>query len=243
MKKNLTTSVFIYLIFAVASYGCSIEIKHRDKSEVKKETREVSNFSSISLSVSADVILVQGSPQKVVLEGEADDLKNTLTEVDGSRLEIKRKSWNFDNNKIKVYITVAEINGLTVSGSGSIISEGSVKTEDLKLTVTGSGDIKLYNLKATFIKSVVSGSGDISIDGKDCKPDEQILTVTGSGDIHAENVVTKQIKVNVTGSGSCKINATEKIDANVTGSGDIYYRGGAIIDAHVTGSGKVRSME
>ena len=45
--------------------------------------------------------------------------------------------------KLHVYITMPELNGLGVSGSGKAEIKDAVKAEDLDLSVSGSG--KLYD--------------------------------------------------------------------------------------------------
>jgi hypothetical protein len=244
MKRNFAISLIIGISFTFTGYGCDLGLNNNNKfQDVKKETREVEKFSSIGLSVSADLILVQGTPQKVVLEGNAEDLEKIITELDGSSLEIKHKHDFSRIGKIKIYITVKDIEGLSVSGSGSITSDGPVKSDRLALAVSGSGTITLTDLTANSISSAVSGSGTIHMSGKNAKVDKQNIAISGSGDVFAEDLETRIVKVGISGSGSCKVFASEKLEAGVSGSGKVYYKGKAVVDAAVSGSGKVRTIE
>jgi hypothetical protein len=243
MKRNII-GLIVGLLISISGYSCSFDSRnYNNYQDSKKETRDVKQFNSIGLSVSGDLILVQGSPQKVVLEGSSEDLDKIETEVDGSSLEIKSKSHFSRIGRIKIYITVENIEALAVSGSGSIVAQGPVKTDHLNLAVSGSGKITLNDLKVNSINSAVSGSGAINLSGSNAKVNNHDIAISGSGNVFAENIETQVVKVGISGSGSCKVFATDKLEAGVSGSGDVYYKGGATVDAAVSGSGKVRSME
>src|SRR5579859_5853012 len=111
-----------------------------------KETRNVGTFTKISFRVPGKLILKQGSPQSVVMEGDKETLEKIETDVEGSRLVIGRegkwswRDWGWrDEKKVTVYITVKDIEGLSVSGSGDLIGSGKFSTGDLELKVSGSG--------------------------------------------------------------------------------------------------------
>src|SRR6478735_7917810 len=98
-----------------------------------KQTRDVSTFTKISFRVPGKLYLKQGSPQKVEIEGKKDILEKVETEVDGGRLVIKKEgkdwmdwSWGDNDDKVNIYITVKDIEGLSVSGSGDLVSQGKI---------------------------------------------------------------------------------------------------------------------
>src|SRR6186713_1806612 len=87
-----------------------------------RETRNVSTFTKISFRVPGKLYLRQGSQQKVEIEGKKDILAEIETEVDGSKLVIGKEGkwfeWNDnDDDRVIVYITVKNLEGLSVSGS------------------------------------------------------------------------------------------------------------------------------
>ena len=167
MKKS------IYLIFAVSTIfvfaNCYYQTGSTNKENIK-ETREVSDFSGVSLAIAGNVYLKQGSPQEVILEGDANDLKNIITRVESGILKIKVDDWMIRiNNHVNIYITVSEINDLSVSGSGDIIAEDKITTDDIELKVSGSGKIKIETLNAQSINTKISGSGDVYMGGGNMK--------------------------------------------------------------------------
>ncbi|NJO69723.1 MAG: DUF2807 domain-containing protein, partial [Bacteroidetes bacterium] len=205
------------------------------------ETRKADTFKSIDLAISANVILKQGGPQSVVLEGDADDIEKIVTEVSGSELKIKTRPGSWNIGKITVYITMQEVQDLKISGSGSIKAETAIQSGKLELVISGSGNIHLPDLSAQDVSAVISGSGNISYSGNSAA-DKSEVVVTGSGNINAEGFSTKDAQVTITGSGNCRVNAQENLNVQITGSGSVFYKGKALINANVTGSGKVRQL-
>jgi len=236
-KLNLLTIAIAMVFVACSTNAFAISLN-----EIKKENRKVADFNQISMSIPADVYLTQGNKNEVVIEADEDVLAKIETEVHDNRLEIEFEKWyNYKGSKqIKIYITVKEINKLVLAGSGDIVSKTTIKSEKLKMVITGSGSIFMDDLNVNYAYTNISGSGDIRIASK-VKAAELDATVTGSGDIIASNFECEKADLVITGSGTIKANVIDELDATITGSGRIYYKGKPLIDANVTGSGKIRT--
>lgn len=233
MKRGIFLSSFIVaMIFATGfSSGQS----------TVKETRDLTGFTRVSYGVSGNLYINFGPQFKVVLEGEKAELDDIVTEVSGGKLVIKKENWRLNmNEKITVYITMPELNGLGVSGSGKAEIKDAVKTEDLNLNVSGSGKILTADVVASNLKCGISGSGDISLGGNGdiTKAD---ISISGSGNYRGETAKIGSLEISISGSGGCSCNVTESLRASVSGSGSVTYLGNPKIDAHISGSGRVRS--
>jgi len=242
-----TFNIFLLVIIgtlSISATNCIISpsTSSKDDKDVKKEVRTVEKFTGIDLSVSADVKLSQGTSQKVEIEASTSDLEKIITEKEGSKLVIKTKPGTWHVGRVIVYVTMEQINDLSISGSGSINNETPIVANKLRLDISGSGSILISDLKAEEISSEVSGSGSIKLSGK-----EQVsmhkMEVSGSGDIYVNELKTADVNVNISGSGTCKVFATEKLRVDVSGSGDVYYVGKPVINADVSGSGKVKELK
>jgi hypothetical protein len=203
-----------------------------------REVREVATFTAISLANSATVVVTQGSPQKVEVEGAPEDLARLETTVNDGKLRIGLKQelkWT-NLGKVTVYITVPEIKALTVSGSGAL-KAASVQASSLSLSVSGSGRLEVPQLQATELRSSISGSGIIVVAGT-CP--QHSASISGSGSIKAPDLRSESCQVSISGSGSCRLNATRTLDASLHGSGDVYVTGNPTINSKTAGSGRVR---
>jgi len=189
------------------------------------ENRSTSNYEGVSLIGSMDVELVAGKEGQLKIEAESNLIEYITTNVENGKLKIsveKGVSLNPSNNKkIKVTVPFEEIEEVSLTGSGDIWNKDQIKSEYLKVNMTGSGDIKL-DVYAKELKSGITGSGDISLSGKTNSLD---CTVTGSGDFKAFNLQAKMVEASVSGSGDIQIYASESLTAKVSGSGDITYKG------------------
>lgn len=201
-----------------------------------KEERDVSSFTGVSLGISGDLYLTQGSPQKVLIQAD-NDLDEIETQVKDGVLRIKTDKWNSRIKGVKIWITMPEVESLNVSGSGDIIAESPVNTDEIDLKVSGSGTIDVAELKADEIGAAISGSGDLKLAGS---ADEMELRISGSGSVYASGLEVDECGIKISGSGSCKIDVAGELDASISGSGRVTYYGNPQIDARVSGSGKVR---
>ncbi|UPL49309.1 head GIN domain-containing protein [Hymenobacter sublimis] len=206
-----------------------------------RETRSVGAFSSVGLGGSMKVILRQGSPQKVEVTGDAEDLEHLETVVSNGRLRIGTKkegyfsSYNYKGN-VTVYVTMPTIKALAVSGSGNIRAADPIKADNLDLAVSGSGGLQLSSVTASKISSSLSGSGTIEAAG--VAPDHAI-SVSGSGGVKAGKLQSKTCSVSISGSGDCRVQATQTLSASIVGSGDVYVTGNPQVKSSVVGSGRV----
>lgn len=228
-----------------------------------KDTREVGPFRELSYRMSGKLYLRQGSPQKVVLEGDSDVLSEIETTLKGDRLIIKHRdndrwfSWNNSHDRINVYVTMENIDGVYVSGSGDLLAEGIIKSNNLDLSVSGSGSMEIQMNITGDLDADVSGSGDLKVKGN-CR--NLSSKVSGSGKVYIANAIdgtatfslsgsgkvlaagkAKLVKADISGSGKVLAEdlETERCEVSITGSGDVEINVKSELDARITGSGSV----
>jgi hypothetical protein len=236
MKRGFFLSALILAVTVSAGFASN-------QSDVK-ETRNVSGFTKVSFGVAGNLYINIGHEFKVVLEGEKRYIDDVITDVSGGKLVIKNENWKMNNwrmnEKVNVYITMPELAGLGVSGSGKAEVKDAVKTGDLNLSVSGSGKIYISDITVSNLSCGISGSGDIILSGTgSCSKAD--ISISGSGNYDGAPLKIGVAEIHISGSGNCSCNVTESLRASVSGSGNVTYEGNPKIDAHVSGSGKVRS--
>lgn len=207
------------------------------------QKREVSAFTEISLKIGANVHLKQGSTQSVEVKANDATLTKLITEVSSRKLVIRysNETWfsKWNPGPVDVYVTIPQIDGLTISGSGSIISEGGIDSRILDLTLSGSGDLKLTDLKAEKVSAVLSGSGNINLSGKQ-NTAEFKAAISGSGNVRAIDFPADKVDVKISGSGNCWVNSVKNLVVHLAGSGNVNYRGNPSVDSSIAGTGNVK---
>jgi hypothetical protein len=233
MKKGIILVLIIFTISVISGYS--------NGQTIVKEKRDLKEFTKVNFGVSGTLYISIGPGFKIDLEGEKDVLDDIVTEVKGGSLLIKKDNWRLNiNEKVTIYITMPEITGLAVSGSGKAEIRDAVKSENLNLNVSGSGRILTSNVTSANLNCVISGSGDINIGGNGSTTNADVV-ISGSGSFKGETCKLQSAKIVISGSGSCLCNVTESLKSNISGSGNITYIGDLRIDARVSGSGRVRS--
>ena len=236
MKRSIILPAFILAIALLSGFAIG--------QSGDKETRDVKDFTKVSFGVSGNLYINIGPEFKVVLEGEKRYLDEIITEVSGGKLVIKNENWRMNNwrmnEKVTVYITMPELNGLGVSGSGKAEIKDAVKTGDLNLSVSGSGKLYASDITVSNLDCSISGSGDISLGGGGSSSKAGI-SISGSGNYFGEAFKISSAEIHISGSGNCECNVTESLRASISGSGNVTYGGNPKLDAHVSGSGKVKS--
>ena len=208
---------------------------------------DLSAFTEISVKNDAKLILKQDSVQSVTVKANDETISNLVVEVKDRKLVIRytTNSWfnrKFSSGEVLVYVSVPQIDELTVAGSGSITGEGNINARVLDCYVNGSGFVRLDNLKAEKITAGLSGSGHLQLAG-DGVVSEFKMGVSGSGGVKASGLKAKNVNVLISGSGNCVVNALEKLSCKVAGSGNVIYAGNPQIETTIVGSGTVKEMK
>ncbi len=232
MKSRLITLVAILVIA-----GTQLLVAQ------SSQKREVSAFTEISLRIGANVHLKQGEPQSIEVKCSESALAKLITEVSDRKLIIRypNDTWfsKWNPGPVDIYVTMPQIDALVISGSGSIFSEGKIESRILDASISGSGDIKLVDLKAEKVSATLSGSGNIHLFGKQ-NASELKVAISGSGNVKAIEFPADKVDVKISGSGNCWVNSTKNLVVKLAGSGNVVYRGNPSVDSSIAGSGKVK---
>jgi Putative auto-transporter adhesin, head GIN domain len=199
----------------------------------------------------------------VELEGEKEILEKIEAKVDGGKLVIGPKdedkwfNWrDWDDDKVTAYVTIKNIDGLSVSGSGDLIAQNKLVGTNMDLKVSGSGNLTA-EIEAEDVNANVSGSGDLNLKGniKNLESD-----ISGSGKVSFDGDVAGLLDVGISGSGrfnasgsaneikttisgSGKVLAAglgvEKCNIRISGSGDVEVNVKTSLDVNISGSGTV----
>lgn len=242
-NKRVTTRLVSVLAVMLVLVGISLLFPFVSVAgDMVSEMRPVGMFHSVDFRGHGNLHITQARDIELRLEGARDLLEKYKTYVDDGRLVIEMKSWKklWRSKSITVYITMPEVRGLTISGSGKIIGETRITSERLYLKVSGSGDIDL-EVNAKQLESKISGSGEIRLRGLAKDHDYQM---SGSGDLKGYELATEKSKIKVSGSGKCEVSISAQLDVRISGSGKVNYRGNpTTVNQKITGSGTIRKVE
>lgn len=208
---------------------------------LKKESREISNFTSLSSHGAMDVQITYGTSNRIQVEADENLLPYIQTKVENGNLIIEpQKNINIKSrSRMVVYVSMTTINFLSQSGSGNIDGSGAFDNNGkTDIRVSGSGNIKLDFATFNDMALSVSGSGNINLKGN--ATNNITVSIAGSGNIDCSKVLCNNVDVKISGSGNVKVNVEKSIVAKISGSGNVFYKGNATnIISKVSGSGKM----
>ncbi len=238
MKTLKLFSAIIALCLITLNVNAQKKIKGSGASVT--QSFDIDNFSSIGLGISADVHLSQGNRYSVEVKGQQNIINHLDLDKRGSTLSIgmdnNYKYYSYD--KLDIYITMPDLESLSLGGSGSIIGETKFgDLGDLSINIGGSGSVFL-DIDSEDVKANIGGSGSIKLEGT-C--DYLSANIAGSGSVKAADLEANKARVVSAGSGSLVIHVTDELDATITGSGGVKYKGNPKVNSKVMGSGRIRS--
>jgi len=194
-----------------------------DKDKIKgsgtlaSDYRDVKEFNKIRTSGSADIYITVGEKQSIKVTFDDNIIEHIQTEVKGKTLRVFCEKSYRSRKNCRVDITVADLRGIVVKGSG---------------------DIHIENLRGEFFEYTLKGSGDMDAQGE---IEELELNLYGSGDIDTRELKAQNAYAVIKGSGDISVYAENELDCSVYGSGDIrYYGDPKDISKHVAGSGSIK---
>lgn len=227
---------FFGSLLILAATSCIDRFVIEGNGIVNSETRGVVSFSKVKSSGNFEGYITHGNLPEVIVEAEQTILPHIETNVSGNTLYIDIPGWNtvINHRPMKVFVTTAALDGVSLSGSGFIEAE-YFEAEMMDIFISGSGNIKA-DVNARYVEARVSGSGAITIVGN---ADNTKFNISGSGNIQSNNLACENCQSFISGSGNIRVYAVETLRADISGSGNVYYKGNPKIDFHISGSGKV----
>lgn len=208
---------------------------------------DVEDFDSISDRCSMNIVYTQtaGEPS-VVLTCDENLVDYYRIWVEDGTLIADTRNNVILRPKVRPVLTVSSpvINGVSVSGSGSCQAKGSLVSEgEFVLKVSGSGSIVTEGtVECQDFSSSVSGSGSVNVSG--ILAETAKFKGSGSGATRVDLLTAESISATLSGSGGVTLVCKDAgdIEVSISGSGSVRLSGNArSLNSHSSGSGRVNS--
>jgi Putative auto-transporter adhesin, head GIN domain len=203
------------LTVALLLGACSVT---RGSGQLASESRPVTGFTKVELSGTGELTIEKTGTESLAISAEDNILPLLTSEVSGDTLALgtKRNTEIVTTKPINYALTVKDLTGLTLSGSGNI---------------------RVSNLSTTELTTKISGSGTITASGT---ADDQDLDISGSGRYQADQLASKTVNAGISGSGTASVLVSDALDVRISGSGTLTYSGDPTrVTQDVSGSGKL----
>lgn len=239
---QIVTAILVVLgMMAFMSCRCELNPSSSSQNQIHKDI-SVKPFDEISVNGSMNVYYEQGATRSVKLVCNADDAKRMDISSDGKTLNISYRHtvvFGIERlDRINVYVSSPDLVNVHLSGSGEFYSKKHVDTDNIGISLAGSGTIEFSDLICDNLSTSLVGSGDIGVDKVICA--SATLSCTGSGDLDANIFKANKVNISLQGSGdvSVKVKDCNNLVSSLAGSGDITLLGNVkTFDKNLIGSG------
>ena len=212
--------------------------KVKGNGNITTKTHTTSDYHKVAVFGSMDVILEKGTEGTIRVTTDENIHEYVTIESNKGVLKIKIKNYVIINTKKSIHITIpfTSLDNVSLAGSGSVLTNDQIKSDQFEAEISGSGEMNL-DIDVNRVDAKVNGSGNLKILGTATGLD---IKVNGSGDFDGGCLISQNVEANVTGSGEAQVVAKSSIKARVIGSGYIEYQGTpSTSDNKVIGSGDI----
>jgi hypothetical protein len=218
IKKQFKQMIAFVIIMIL---GCNLSLfAQKDKGNVIIQDRNVADFTAIEIGNALEVILSQGSVQTVKVETNEGLQEFLKTEVSDGVLKVSQTNKMKNPSKLMVYITVKDLNKISVNGASELKSETVIKSDKLELNSSGASEVTL-ELEVNELVSDFSGASEITLKGTASK---HTITLSGASELKAGEFETKEMTINASGASDLEVNVKEKLSGQISGASSLKYK-------------------
>ncbi|MDT0539342.1 head GIN domain-containing protein [Croceitalea sp. P059] len=225
--------VFLLLVNSFFILGCNSENASdcfQNSGDIVRVEVDVAAFTTITVFENLNVVVKQGTTQKIEIETGEFLLNDISAIVEGSRLILRNEnSCNYvrDYGLTTIYLTAPNISEIRSSTGGLISSDGVLNYSDISLlsesfsqpeTETTDGSFNL-ELDSENISILTNGIAFFKLQGSVENID--IFIAAGDSRIEADSLIAENVGLNHRGSNDIFVNPQQRISGTIRGYGDV----------------------
>ena len=206
------------------------------------EVRSASGFHAIEVSSGIDLYLSYGDEAVAVSAKDVDARNRMKTEVKNGVLKIWfdwKDGFKFPkgNKALKAYVSYKTLERLEASGGSDIHVDGTIKSSQLELEISGGSDFDGKVDIGTKLSISASGGSDVNISGS---ATNIRIDASGGSDFDGYNLVTDTCDVEASGGSDINITVNKELTAEASGASDVSWKGSATVKkVKASGAGSV----
>ena len=178
------------------------------------QTIDLSAFTGFDFQAAGDVTVTEGATQQVMVRAQQNVIDVLNRDVLNGFWRIGFTQCVRDTGDVRVEITLPVLDGIELSGAGTIDAETQAGTVD----------------------TILSGAGTVTVFGQATTHE---ISLEGSGTVEAFDLVTNETTVVLTGQGNVAVRAEEQLNVDLLGVGTVSYKGDPQLNVRITGAGTV----
>ena len=231
----------IYIALLLGFIGINSCKKSMNSTIIEKSLEE---FDTVTFNSSFEVFLIQGTENKIKIEGAERIIDNIDFTIKNNTLTLKnsfKHGWlHPSKNKIKVYLTVNQLSRINANETCKIQSINTLIGTEIGLVFTSKLNEATLDLNCNtfYYWNNFPCGGKVTLSGT---TNELKIWNVALMAVDAQNLVSNYVLVNNASKGDCKFTCLQTLDYSITGEGNIYVSGNpsSIIKSGESSTGKL----
>ena len=190
-----------------------------------KATRQLSEFTSMSVSGSIKVEIKAGAVASLIVEADDNIMPHVITNVSDKNLSIKLKGINnLRNATVRIFLVVPTLNKISTSASAEVRSAEAITNSDKISFTASSGSLINVNVGAPSISAGASSGADIILSGRT----KNLSAESSSGSsVNLFGLKSENATASASSGADIDIFASIGLNASASSGAKVIYKGGA----------------
>ena len=212
-----------FILIATAVISCRNGM--RGSGNIIKDTRQLSKFTSMSVSGSIKVEVKTGAVASLIVEADDNIMPHVVTNVSDKNLSIKLKGINnLRNATVRIYMVVPTLNKISTSASAEVRSTEAITNADKISFTASSGSLINVNVDAPSVSAGGSSGADIILTGRT----KNLNAESSSGSsVNLFGLKAENATASASSGADIDIFASIGLNASASSGANVNYKGGA----------------
>lgn len=240
MNRFLVIALCSLVIFSSCDFIHGKRV--RGSGNVIMQSRNVSDFTGVSISGAMHLYLKQETSSSVKIETDDNLQQYIMITVENGVLRIRpQQNINLvETGKIKVFVSAPVFRSMEATGACNIFSENMLSSgEAIDIDLTGASDARV-ELKSPKVSADLTGASSLSLKGE---AKEFSIDGSGSSNVRCFDLLTEETRIDMSGACDAEVFASVKLDVKASGASDVKYKGNAAVSQDVSGAGSVKKVQ
>jgi len=221
MKKQLfifSTFLSVFVLFV----SCNLRSEfHKLSGEIVTDQRNVPDFEGLDVSSGINLILSQGSEQKVTVKADKDIQDEIITSVKNGVLKIYCERTFWRDNNVTVEVTFVNIDNLKASAGSDVKCTEGLNFDKLNLETSSGCNINI-TIKASGLELSSSSGANIYMEGT--TGDLEIKATSGAN-VKLNELEADNVNVSSSSGANIYVIARKSIEVHSSSGSNIYVTG------------------
>lgn len=189
-----------------------------------KATRQLSEFTSMSVSGSIKVEIKTGAVASLIVEADDNIMPHVITNVSDKNLSIKLKGINnLRNATVRIFLVVPTLNKISTSASAEVRSAEAITNSDKISFTASSGSLINVNVGAPSISADASSGADIILSGRT----KNLSAESSSGSsVNLFGLKSENATASASSGANIDVFASIGLNASASSGAKVNYKGG-----------------